>query len=438
MEELRKLLEKYMNQDLERLILSSPRKGREEQKVRLRPVLLKGRLKFQAEIFKGPQAFHENMSREEAVERVLGWMEEVFCQLQLSGAGGDVTALVSKKGRVTVKEKKKPGNAASGNAAPGSAGSGVKRASLEHNRKKEYLLEEGTPVPFLVDLGVMTAEGRVVHARYDKFRQINRFLEFIEDILPAFPRNRELTILDFGCGKSYLTFAIYYYLKERKGLDVRIVGLDLKKDVIRKCSELSRKYGYEKLTFLQGDIAGYEGCEQVDMVVTLHACDTATDYALCKAVKWNAKVILSVPCCQHELNAQIENEILAPVLGYGLLKERIAALVTDGLRARLLESQGYDTQILEFIDVEHTPKNILIRAVKRAEGAAEEDGRQEKTEGKKRAAGRKTEEEKRRQCAEEYDRCASALHADLTLARLLGTGVSPAEAYRKRREGGEG
>ena len=285
-------------------------------------------------------------------------------------------------------------------------------------------------MPFLVDLGVMTAEGRVVHARYDKFRQINRFLEFIEDILPALPRDRELTILDFGCGKSYLTFAVYYYLRECWGLDVRIIGLDLKRDVIRRCSELGRKYGYEKLTFLEGDIAGYEGCSQVDMVVTLHACDTATDHALYKAVKWNAKVILSVPCCQHELNAQIQNDVLAPVLKYGLLKERIAALVTDGLRAELLEQQGYDTQILEFIDMEHTPKNILIRAVKRKD--AENAG--SVSEG----PGKRAEEKRRRECGQEYWRCAEALHADLTLARLLGAGASPAEAYRRRREGGEG
>lgn len=403
MEELRNLLLKYLNQDLEQLILSSPRKGREERKVCLRPVLLKGQLKFQAEIFRGVQAFHENMSREEAAERIAGWMEDTFCQLQLSGAEGDVTALVSKKGHITVKEKKK------NRGARQNAG-GVKKANLEHNRKKTYLLEEGTPVPFLVDLGVMTREGRVVHARYDKFRQINRFLEFIEDILPELPKDRELTILDFGCGKSYLTFAVYYYLRECRGLDVRIIGLDLKKDVIRKCSALSQKYGYEKLTFLEGDIAGYEGCSQVDMVVTLHACDTATDYALYKAVKWNAKVILSVPCCQHELNGQIENETLAPVLKYGLLKERMSALITDGLRAQLLEQQGYDTQILEFIDMEHTPKNILIRAVKR--GPAHE--------------------------SDAYERCASALHADLTLARLFGMGTSMTEAYRRRRKGGEG
>ena len=235
--------------------------------------------------------------------------------------------------------------------------------ALSHNRKKRYILEEGKPVEFLIDLGVMTSEGKIVHSRYDKFRQINRFLEFIEDILPKLTRDREVTILDFGCGKSYLTFAMYYYLHELQQYDVRIVGLDLKEDVIEKCSVLAKKYGYEKLTFCQGDIASYEGVDRVDMVVTLHACDTATDYALAKAVAWGASVILSVPYCQHELNRQIHNEVLAPVFSYGVLKERIAALMTDGLRAQMLEQAGYDTQILEFIDMEHTPKNLLIRAV---------------------------------------------------------------------------
>ena len=235
---------------------------------------------------------------------------------------------------------------------------------LAHNRKKKYLLEEGRPVPFLIDLGVMSEDGKIKNARYDKFRQLNRFLEFIEDILPKLPKEREVTILDFGCGKSYLTFAMYHYLHELKHYDVHIIGLDLKTDVIEKCNRLADKYGYEKLNFYQGDIASYEGCEQVDMVVTLHACDTATDYALEKAVRWNASVILSVPCCQHELNRQIKNETLAPILEYGILKERFSAILTDGLRAQMLESKGYDTQILEFIDMEHTPKNLLIRAVK--------------------------------------------------------------------------
>ena len=211
----------------------------------------------------------------------------------------------------------------------------------------------------------MTADGKIVRSKTDKFRQINRFLEFIEDILPRLDSGRELTIIDFGCGKSYLTFAMYYYLHELKGYNIRITGLDLKKDVIEHCSRLGKKYGYEKLTFLEGDIADYDGVNKADMVVTLYACDTATDYALAKAVGWKADVILSVPCCQHELNRQIKNESMAPVMDYGLLKERFAAIVTDGLRAKYLEREGYDAQILEFIDMEHTPKNILIRAVKK-------------------------------------------------------------------------
>ena len=235
---------------------------------------------------------------------------------------------------------------------------------MSHNRTKTYILKEGEKVDFLVDLGVMTKEGMIVRTRYDKFRQINRFLEFIEDILPQLDKDKEQTIIDFGCGKSYLTFAMYYYLKVLKGYNVRIIGLDLKKDVIEHCNQLRTRYGYDKLDFYEGDIASYKGVESVDMVVTLHACDTATDYALAKAVKWGAKVILSVPCCQHELNKQMENEILKPVLKYGLIKERIAALVMDALRAGRLEEAGYQVQILEFIDMEHTPKNILIRAVK--------------------------------------------------------------------------
>lgn len=355
MEELKALLEKYLNENLELITLSAPRKGREELKARIRPVLLRDELKFQLEIFRGPKAFHENLPREEAVERIVELLTDVFCQLQLQADAGQVTALVSKKGKVTVKEKRQPGKA--GNA-------GVKPTSLAHNKKKRYLLEEGRPVPFLVDLGVMTPEGRIVHARYDKFRQINRFLEFIEDVLPKLDKEKETRIIDFGCGKSYLTFAMYYYLKILKGYPVRITGLDLKTDVIEHCSRLAKKFGYDSLEFLHGDIASYEGTDEVDMVVTLHACDTATDYALEKAVRWNAKVILSVPCCQHEVNKQMKSELFAPVFHYGIIKERMAALYTDALRAEVLEAMGYRVQILEFIDMEHTPKNLLIRAVK--------------------------------------------------------------------------
>lgn len=281
-------------------------------------------------------------------------MEE-FRQMQAFTVHMNYTVLVSKKGKITIQKKAQKGS--------------VKPIELSHNKSKKYILEEGIWVPFLQDLGVMTKEGKIVHSRFDKFRQINRFLEFIEDILPKLEKDREITILDFGCGKSYLTFAMYYYLHILKEYDIRIIGLDLKEDVIRNCNELSRKYGYDKLEFLVGDIADYEGVKEVDMVVTLHACDTATDFALAKAVGWNAKVILSVPCCQHELNGQIQrtgagSKELAPILDYGLLKERFAALLTDGIRAKYLEQSGYETQVLEFIDMEHTPKNILLRAVK--------------------------------------------------------------------------
>lgn len=349
MNELRQLLQENLNIEFISAVLSNPRNKDGATKIKVRPLMKDEKLMFQLEVFQNNQAFHTNAEAGEAVSLILGHMENMK-QMQLETRHDLYTVLISKKGKVTIKHKIQKCEKSA--------------ADLSHNRKKRYVLEEGIPVPFLKDLGVMTEEGKIVHSRFDKFKQINRFLEFIEDILPQLDKGRELTILDFGCGKSYLTFAMYYYLHELKSYDIRIIGLDLKKDVIRHCNELSEKYGYEKLKFLEGDIADYTGVDRVDMVVTLHACDTATDYALAKAVGWNAKVILSVPCCQHELNRQIKNEVLAPVLKYGLIKERMAALVTDALRAEYLEREGYETQVLEFIDMEHTPKNILLRAVK--------------------------------------------------------------------------
>nr|WP_308000456.1 SAM-dependent methyltransferase [uncultured Merdimonas sp.] len=352
MDELRILLQENLNTEFVSAVLSNPRRKDEAEKMRVRPLLKKGVLLFQIETFRNHQAFHENLPAAEACGELMRHMENMR-QLQMETMEKSYTVLVSKKGKVTIKRKSRGGN--------------VKAPDLEHNRKKRYILEEGVVVPFLIDLGVMTKDGKIVHSRYDKFRQINRFLEFIEDILPQLnqaAKEGELTILDFGCGKSYLTFAMYYYLHVLEGYDIRIIGLDLKSDVISHCNELARKYGYKKLKFLEGDIADYTGADRVDMVVTLHACDTATDFALAKAVGWNARVILSVPCCQHELNRQMHNEILEPVFKYGLIKERMAALVTDALRAEYLEGEGYDVQILEFIDMEHTPKNILIRAVR--------------------------------------------------------------------------
>ncbi len=350
MEELKQLLETILNEELLHIVISGQKTKEAPLKIRIRPMQQKGSLIFQAASWDGKKEFHKNYECGELIPAILVWMSRDYKQMQIDTTGLTVSVLVSKKGKVTIKKKK--------------CCEKRERADLSHNRAKRYLLPEGTPVPFLVKLGVMTPEGKVVRAKYDKFRQINRFLEFVEDICPVLARDRELTMIDFGCGKSYLTFAIYYYLHEIKGYYLNIIGLDLKEDVILHCDALAREFGYEKLHFLTGDIADYEGVTQVDLVVTLHACDTATDYALAKAVGWNAKAILSVPCCQHELNGQMENEILQPVFKYGLLKERMAALVTDGLRASLLEQAGYRVQVLEFIDMEHTPKNILIRAVR--------------------------------------------------------------------------
>lgn len=299
--------------------------------------------------------FHENLSGEELLEELLHEMQGNFRQLAAESLDGSLTVLVSKKGKVTAKYKENQKNA-------------VKmRPELYHNRVKQYILKEGIPVPFLVDLGIQTREGAIVRAKYDKFKQINRYLEFVEDVLPVLKGEGAIHIIDFGCGKSYLTFALYYYLHELQKLDVMITGLDLKTDVIHNCNRLAQSYGYDRLQFVQGDIKNFTGSDQVDMVVTLHACDTATDYAIEKAVGWGAKVIFTVPCCQHEVNGQIQNKLLHPVLKYGLLKERLSAILTDAIRANLLEEAGYDTQVLEFIEMEHTPKNILIRAVRRQE-----------------------------------------------------------------------
>ena len=370
MEELRALIQESLTGELYQMTAGGPRKKDGDVRLRVRPVMLRDRLLFQLESFRENQVFHRNLTEEEAGEAVLEAMAD-FRQLSVKTRRFEAEAMVSKKGKVTVRRRE---------SAPAPSGKVPDALRMAHNRKKKYILEEGKPVPFLIDLGVQTEDGRTVKSRYDKFRQINRFLEFIADIMPILPKDRCVRIIDFGCGKSYLTFAMYYYLHELCGLDIRVTGLDLKADVIRRCSALAEKYGYRKLDFLQGDIADFEGTDSVDMVVTLHACDTATDFALYKAVKWNAAVILSVPCCQHEVNRQIRNEVLEPALKYGLIRERLSALVTDSVRAGLLEEQGYETQILEFIDMEHTPKNILIRAVKRKDEEKRRSGVREMTE----------------------------------------------------------
>lgn len=388
-EQLAKLMRETVDDGLYQIILSNPREKEGASKIKIRPVMIKGRLLFQQTIYRGTKVYHENLDRDEAIRHIGAALENAFRQCEVSHQGFQAVILVSRKGRMTISRKRME-------EAREQAGAG-REIRLAHNRKKQYILEEGIPVPFLIDLGVQTQEGRIVRARYDKFKQINRFLEFIEDILPTLSEENTVHIIDFGCGKSYLTFAMYYYLHDLKGYDVEITGLDLKEDVIEDCNALSSKYGYDKLRFIQGDIADYDEQSTVDMVVALHACDTATDYALARAVEWGAKVILSVPCCQHEVNRQIHNEALSPLLKYGIIKERLSALVTDALRANLLEAAGYETNILEFIDMEHTPKNLLIRAVLK----------------------QNADEDKRRRARQEAEEVIRLLHIDPTIKKLL-------------------
>lgn len=352
----------------EAVFSNSKSKSQTVTKRKVRPVLLKGKLYFQISSFRGKQVFHENADAQTLSAKAVVWMQEEFKQLEIHGEEFMLICLTNQKGTLTMKEKRVPKQAVSAKNNSNESKETETVTKLEkfaHNRKKKYLLSDSEAVPFLVDLGVQTKEGRIVHASYDKFKQINRFLEFVEDILPAFEKDKKIRILDFGCGKSYLTFAIYHYLHEICQKDVEITGLDLKADVIANCNTLAQKYGYEGLKFEVGDIKDYDSYQDVDLVVTLHACDTATDYALYKAIRWNAKAILSVPCCHHEVNRQIYSEELAPMLEYGIVKERMAALVTDSLRSTILKRYGYDTQLLEFIDMTHTPKNLLIRAVKK-------------------------------------------------------------------------
>ena len=349
MESLNNILKKSLNKEFLSAIISNPREKGGIVKIKIRPVEHKDNILYQCEEHRNNQVFHHNLNEEEAAGYIENAMQE-FKQMQMETRKFRYQVLVSKKGKMTIQRRLQTGR--------------FKEIDLSHNRKKHYILEEGKAVPFLQDLGVMTKEGEIVRTKFDKFRQINRFLEFIEDVLPELPKDREVTILDFGCGKSYLTFFLYYYVVEIRHMTAHITGLDLKEQVIKNCNKLAEKCGYTDLKFEIGDINGYRTDRKVDMVVTLHACDTATDYALYNAICWNTTYILSVPCCQHEVNAQLKNDRMQPIFKYGIVKERMAALMTDALRANLLEQAGYETQILEFIELEHTPKNLLIRAIK--------------------------------------------------------------------------
>jgi len=332
-----------------RATISQPRhKSTGLQKVKLKPVEIKKEVHIQFEYHYERILKHENIKIPH-IEPILRQLLEQFKQMHAEFTDEKVHIQLTKKFKVSWKGEKT---------------AATKTVDLSHNRKKNYLLDDGTPYPFLIRLGVQTADGKVKKQKYDKFRQINRFVEFIDDALVHLPKDRPVRILDFGSGKSYLTFALYHYLHIEKGLDIRVTGLDLKTEVIEECNLIAKDLGYEQLEFLVGDINDYNEETSVDMVVTLHACDVATDMALARAVKWGAEVILSVPCCQHELFSQIQSPTLNVMLQHGLIKERFSALATDSIRAELLTLVGYDAQLLEFIDMEHTPKNILIRAYK--------------------------------------------------------------------------
>ena len=349
MQDIAELMEKVINEEtIIKATFSGIRNKSEKtfNKVTIKKVIIKNEEKHQFEYFYDKNVEHKNLNNNEAVSEMCQFIETYFKQAVINTVDSDYQILVSKKGVPKILKK----------AAT------RKFEELSHNKKKNYILNEGEKTPFLIELGIMTAQGKIVNAKYDKFKQINRYLELVSDCIPYLDKNKTIRIIDFGCGKAYLTFALYDYLVLKMGYNVEIVGLDLKENVIKFCSDLAQKLNYDDLRFEQGDIKGFQEFEDVDMVISLHACNTATDEALAKAVNWGAKVILAVPCCQHELLKKIKNEKMIPMMKYGILKEKLATLITDSLRANVLEIMGYRTQVIEFIDMEHTPKNVMIRA----------------------------------------------------------------------------
>lgn len=349
MEELKKTLDEVFEKEVIKIVISN--KVKKDEKYNKVNISLKENNKnkfYQIEKFTDKQVFHENIKIDEINEKVYEIIDGKYKQMTAWSSSETFDLKISKKGKIFLGKKKNDNS---------------KIITKGHNKEKNYILKEGMIIEPLIDLGVFTKEGKVVNSKYDKYKQINRFIEIIDDEIKK-NDYKELTILDFGCGKSYLTFVLYYYFVEIKKINVKMIGLDLKEDVINKCNEIAKKYKFDNLHFELGDINGFKYNNKVDMVITLHACDTATDYALYNAIKWNAKMIFSVPCCQHEFNHQMKAENLDILTKYGIIQERVAALMTDSVRGNLLECAGYKTQLLEFIDISHSPKNILIRASK--------------------------------------------------------------------------
>lgn len=349
MEELKIKIKEITNEKLLKVVISNKlNKDVKYNKINIELKEKNNKEYYQIEKYTDKQVFHENIELEMIETKLFEMTFESYKQVAAWSENSNYDLKISKKGKVFLGKKKS---------------SNENLVNKSHNREKNYILKEGMLIQPLIDLGVFTQEGKVVKSKYDKYKQINRFIEIIDDEIKK-NDYKELTILDFGCGKSYLTFVLYYYFVEIKKINVKMIGLDLKADVIKKCNDIAQKYNYQNLKFELGDINGYKYTDNVDMVITLHACDTATDYALYNAVKWNTKMIFSVPCCQHEFNEQINSDEFSILTKYGIIKERVSALMTDAVRGNLLEALGYKTQILEFIDIAHSPKNILIRASK--------------------------------------------------------------------------
>ncbi|EKY25958.1 SAM-dependent methyltransferase [Clostridium celatum] len=349
MENLKKSIDEMLNEELFKIVISN--KANKDLKYNKIVISLKSSPKntyYQIEKFTDKQVFHENIEVDFLSDKLIEIIYENYKQVAAWSLNNTYDLKISKKGKVFLNKRKSDNSNL------------IKKG---HNKEKNYILKEGMIIEPLIDLGVFTKEGKVINSKYDKYKQINRFIEIIDDEIKK-NDYKDLTILDFGCGKSYLTFVLYYYFVKIKNINVKMIGLDLKEDVIKKCNEIAKRYNYENLHFELGDINGFKYTNKVDMVITLHACDTATDYALYNAVKWNSKMIFSVPCCQHELNSQMKSDSLSILTKYGIVQERVAALMTDSIRANLLECAGYKTQLLEFIDIAHSPKNILIRASK--------------------------------------------------------------------------
>jgi len=331
-------------------VFTTPRKKSENpyNKITLRPVAMKDENVIQLEKFTDTKVFHDNLTYEDAAEIIVDLIRNDYRNINIFTEDSDFQFIVSRKGSIKITEKEPT----------------KKLRVEEHDKKKQYIIHENECCEFLTLLGVMNKDGQVYAKKYDKFKQINKFLEIVDDSLKEKQLKDDFMIIDFGCGKAYLTFALYHYFHNIRNINVKIIGLDLKEDVIKFCNETAEKLGYNNLEFKFGDIKDFDYRSNVDMIVTLHACDNATDAALVKAIKWNTDIILSVPCCQHEFLDKIENSSLEPMLKHGLVKERISSLVTDSLRSLFLETKGYRVHMLEFISMDHTPKNILIRAIK--------------------------------------------------------------------------